>query len=96
MDLAILGGKDVHMFPQLYVPYEQVATEAARASAPIDKLRSLNPDRLAEVDSIVRRSGGASQLGFLPLRAGKYDLSVVVRKADGGVVALMPLRPWEY
>jgi len=96
MDLAIMGGKDLHMFPKLYVPYEQVAADAAKASSPIAKLRTLNPDRLAEVDSIVRRSGSGTDLGFLPLRAGKHDLTVVVRQKDGGVVALMPLRPWEY
>ena len=96
MDLAILGGKDVHFFPKLYVPYEQVAPDAGRVSAPMAKLRSLNPESVAQVDALVRSAGGESDLGFLPMRAGKRDMSVVVRRKDGAVVALLPLKPWEY
>ena len=96
MDLAILGGKDVQMFPKLYVPYEQVAPQAARAAAPIAKLRALNPGEVAEVDALVQRAGGEGDIGFLPMRAGKRDMSVVVRRRDGAVVALLPLRPWDY
>lgn len=96
MDLAIIGGKDIQMFPKLYVPYDQIAPEAARAAAPMARLKKLNPDRVAEIDSLVRGAGGESELGFLPMRAGKRDMTVVVRKKDGAVVALSPLRPWEY
>ena len=84
------------MFPKLYVPYDQIAPEAARAAAPMARLKKLNPDRVAEIDSLVRGAGGESELGFLPMRAGKRDMTVVVRKKDGAVVALSPLRPWEY
>jgi hypothetical protein len=73
-----------------------VAPDAARAAAPIAKLRALNPENAAEVDSLVRGAGEESQIGFLPMRAGKRDMSVIVRKKDGAVVALVPLRPWEY
>jgi hypothetical protein len=96
MDLAILGGKDVQYFPKLYVPYEQVGPEAAKAAAPMQRLRTLNPERLAEVDAVVARAGPEAGLGFLPMRAGKRDMTVVVRKEGGAIVALLPLRPWEY
>ena len=56
----------------------------------------LNPEGLAQVDSLVARSGPEADLGFLPVRAGKRDMTVVVKKRDGAVVALLPLRPWEY
>jgi hypothetical protein len=96
MDLAILGGKDVHLFPKLYVPYEQVAADAARVAGPMAKLRSLNPDGKLEVDALVASAGSEDALGFLPMRAGKHDMTVVVRKKDGAVVALSQLVPWEY
>jgi hypothetical protein len=96
MDLAILGGKDVHFFPSLYLPYEQVAADAARVAAPMAKLRTLNPERASEVDALVVASGPEATLGFLPMRAGKSDMTVVVRKEDGAFVTLMALRPWEY
>jgi hypothetical protein len=97
LDSAILGGKDIQYFPRFYVPYPEVAAEAARKAAPIDKLRVLNPAGGDEIDAAVRRGGGKEgELGFLPLRAGKRDLTVVVRRGSGEVVALLPLRPWEY
>ena len=37
-----------------------------------------------------------SALGFLPVRAGKHDLSAVLDNRTGELVALLPLRPWEY
>jgi hypothetical protein len=96
MDLAILGSKDVHLFPKLYVPYEQVAADAARVSGSMAKLRSLNPAGSAEVDALVRAGGSEEAYGFLPMRAGKRDMTVVVRRRDGAVIALSALRPWEY
>lgn len=96
MDLAIVGGKDVHMFPQLYVPYEQISRDAGRVAGPISRLRTLNPAEVADVDALVARAGPEDGLGFLPMRAGKRDMTVVVRKKDGAVVSLMALRPWEY
>jgi hypothetical protein len=96
MDLALLGGKDLHVFPKLYVPYEQEAGAAAKVAAPMSKLRKLNPDSQAELDALVARSGPEENLAFLPLRAGKRDMSVVVKKVDGAFVTLLPLRPWEY
>jgi hypothetical protein len=96
MDSAILGGKDIQYFPRFYVDYAEVAPDAARRAAPMDKLRSLNPERAAEVDAFVRADGPEDKLGFLPMRAGKRDMTVVVDKATGRVLALLALRPWEY
>lgn len=96
MDSAVQGGKDIQYFPRFYVPYPDVAHDAAMKSAPMARLRSLNPERVAEVDAAVRADGPEDKLGFLPMRAGKADMSVVVDKATGNVVSLLPLRPWEY
>jgi hypothetical protein len=96
MDSAVLGGKDIHYFPRYYVDYSVVAPDAALVAAPLAKLRSLNPGREAEVDALATRAGTEAGLGFLPMRAGKRDMTVVVEKRGGAIVALMTLRPWEY
>lgn len=97
MDSAIIGGKDIHYFPKYYVDYLAVRHEAARRAEPIAKLRRLNPQRGPEIDEAVARGGGSeAALGFLPMRAGKRDMTVVVTKKSGDIVALLPLRPWEY
>ena len=73
-----------------------MAAEAARKAAPLAMLRSLNPDRVAEIDAQVSKSRPEAQLGFLPVRAGKRDMSAIVDKRSGEIVALLPHRPWEY
>jgi len=95
--ISALAGKDLHTYPKYYVAYETVAADAAAKGAPMARLRSLNPDRAAEVDELISGSGRAeSALAFLPMRAGKRDLTVVVDAKSGQVVRLAPLRPWEY
>jgi hypothetical protein len=95
MDSAIVAGRDIQYFPRYYVDYQVVAPEAARHAAPLARLRKLNPGLEGEVDAIV---GGRpeSELGFLPIRAGKRDMTVLVEKPSGRVVALLSLNPWEY
>jgi hypothetical protein len=96
MDSAILGGKDIQYFPRYYVAYPEVARDAAKKAEPMARLRTLNPQRVAEVDAVVRAEGPEDKLGFLPMRAGKADMSVVVDKTTGNVLSLLAMRPWEY
>lgn len=96
MDSAILGGKDIQYFPRYYVEYREVSGDAARRAAPLAKLRALNPGRESEVDALVASSGPESRLGFLPMRAGKRDMAVIVETGGGALVALAGLRPWDY
>ena len=95
LDRAVMG-KDLQYFPRLYVPYPEIAPEAAKSAAPLARLRELNRGREAEVDALVRSGPAEAQLGFLPMRAGKHDLTVVVRRPGGEVAAILPLRPWDY
>jgi hypothetical protein len=98
MDSAIIGSKDIQYIPRWYVPYEQVAKDAAAKAkvAPLAKLRTLNPGREAEVNAVVTKARPEDTLGFLPVRAGKRDMSAVVDNRTGELVALLPLAPWEY
>lgn len=91
------AGQDVQTFPQYYVSYDEVRNEVKAHAAPIAKLRGLNPQSGAEIDRIVAQSGKPEQaLGFVPMRAGKSDLAVIVDKQRGDVVDIANLRPWEY
>jgi hypothetical protein len=91
------AGQDVQSFPQYYVSYDDVRDEVKAHAAPIAKLRSLNPQSAAEIDRIVAQSGKPEQgLGFLPMRAGKADLAVLVDRQHGDVIDIANLRPWEY
>jgi hypothetical protein len=91
------AGQDVQSYPQYYVSYDEVRDEVKAHAAPIARLRSLNPQSTAVLDRIVAESGKPEQaLGFVPMRAGKTDLSVLVDKQKGDIVDIAALRPWEY
>ena len=92
-----LAGSDVQRYPQYYVAYDEVRDQVKSRAAPLAKLRTLNPNSTAELDRLVAKSGKPEQaLAFLPMRAGKSDLAVLVDTQRGDVVDIANLRPWEY
>lgn len=97
MDSAILGGKDVHSYPEYYVPYAAVSRDVVATAQPVGKLFGFNPGAAEQVRALVasvRRP--EAELGYLPMRAGKVDLTVVVDRRSGAPLALSTLKPWEY
>lgn len=95
--LTALSGADVSSFPQHYVPYEEVRADAAAKARKLAELRSLNPGREAEVDSTLASLGRKEEeVAFLPLRAGKRDLTVLVDARSGDVLGITDFKPWKY
>lgn len=95
--VSAMAGADVSSYPRYYVPYVDVAADAAAKARPLAMLRKLNPGREAEIAALVRRFGGEeSRIGFLPVRAGKRDLSALVNASTGEFLAVADLRPWTY
>jgi hypothetical protein len=95
MMMSGIGGVDVHLYPQYYVPYDEVRELAKAKGEPLRTLRERNPARAAEVSELVAASGRKEEgLRFLPLRAGKVDLTVVIDAASGEIVKISSLMPW--
>lgn len=95
--VSALAGIDVSSYPQHYVPYDEVRAEVLAKARPFRELRELNPDSAPEIDRLLRDLGRAeAQIAFLPLRAGKSDLAVLVDAGSGAVLRLVDLRPWKY
>ena len=61
------------------------SNEAARA------ISELNGTELK-----LSRSRREEEVGYLPFRAGKKDLTVLVDRRNGDVIRYSALRPWEY
>ena len=95
MMMSGIGGVDVHLYPQYYVPYDEVRELAKAKGEPLQKLRERNPARAAEVSAMVAASGRKEEgLRFLPLRAGKTDLTVLIDAATGEILKISSLKPW--
>lgn len=95
--LTALGGLDVSSYPQFYVPYEEIRAEAATKAKPASQLRELNPEAPDEVARAIAATGRKeAELAFLPMRAGKRDLAVLVDPKTGEVLRFAALKPWKY
>jgi hypothetical protein len=90
---SILGGTDLHSFPQHYVPYEQVATEVAARGLTLAKAREVEPDAAAAIADYLARSGrDEADVRYLPLRARQTWLAAVVNAKSGAVIAFLPVK----
>ncbi len=92
---AMQGGRDVHLLPQYYVPYDQLKGDVMLKAFPMSRLRELNPSRIAEIDALEKRLGrGDADLRFLPMRSEKEDLAVILDNKSAEVLDTTTLRPW--
>jgi hypothetical protein len=90
-----MGGVDAQYYPKYYVSFESVKKDVATHAQPIDLLRKRNPGDGERIDEAVAKSGKPeASIGFVPIRAGKSDLSAIVDRATGAVLRVSSVRPW--
>jgi hypothetical protein len=90
-----LGGVDIQSYPQYHVPYDEVRKQVVAHAAPLKKLEKFNKN-LSSAELARKLGRPEDAVGFLPLRAGKYDLTVLVDAKNGDVIKIAELKPWEY
>ncbi|MEP7262214.1 MAG: hypothetical protein ABI669_13485, partial [Usitatibacter sp.] len=96
-DLMIsgMGGVDIQAYPQYHIPYDQVSKQVVEHSLPVANLARFNKGiSVADVAASVGRA--EAEVRFLPVRAGKVDLAMLVDARTGAILKLAPLKPWEY
>jgi hypothetical protein len=92
---AVAAGRDVQHHPRLYVEYASESAAALDRALPISRLRSLNPQRTAEIDAAVAATGrDAAALRYLPLRGPARDGAVLVDASSGRVERVVAVSPW--
>ena len=90
-----IGGIDVQLKPRYYVPYGEVSAQAAEKGAKLEVLRRRDVTHAADIDALLRSLGRREEdLRFLPLRAGKVDLSVIIDAKTGQVLKIASFNPW--
>jgi len=90
-----MGGVDVQLNPKYYVSYEEVEGQVRAKGEPLELLRKRNPARVADVNALAKYLGRKEEdLRFLPLRAGKVDLTVIVDAKTGDILKISSIKPW--
>ena len=89
---SALQGKDIQMYPQYYVDYSTMTTQALARAQPIKVLRDRNA---AAVDAFLSEEKlSEGQVKFLPLRAPKYDAAVLLDARSGLPLKMLLIDPW--
>jgi len=94
---TIGGGPDVHLLPRYYVPYDEVRALAKEKGEPVQKLRERNPGpaNAAQIAAAVSSTGRKEgEVRFLPMRAGKADLTVFIDAKTGAILKISSIKPW--
>ena len=93
--LSAINGVDLKTFPQYYVPYEKDVALVRSKAHPLALLRRRHPEAAAELAKAIAETGlPEDRLAFLPLRARKKDMSVLVDAASARIVGYVAIDPW--
>ncbi|MGZ5038952.1 MAG: TfpX/TfpZ family type IV pilin accessory protein [Usitatibacter sp.] len=91
-----MAGVDAQYYPRYYVPYDAVRDEVKAKAVPLATLRKRNPARASEVNRVLVSLGRKEDdVRFVPMRAGKTDLTVFVDAKTGDVLRYSSLNPWD-
>jgi hypothetical protein len=87
-----LAGKDLQMYPQYYVPYEQEAQNALEHAKALDVLLERDPEAVrGYLDSAGRPQDSVK---YLPLRAQNKDAAVLIDAVSGAPLEILLIEPW--
>jgi len=78
---SAMQGKDLQMYPQYYVPYEQEAANALKRAKDMSILVKRNPERVRSALKSIGRS--EESVKFLPMRAPQKDGAVLLDATSG-------------
>jgi len=88
-----MAGKDVHLFPQQYVPYAPQAQEALRHARDVGVLIGRDTD--GTIKKFLESKGRSrDSVKFLPLRARQMDAAVLLDAKTGDPLRIVVVDPW--
>lgn len=96
MTMQAINGVQLSARPELWRPYETERKEILRAAKPISTLVKKFPNRAAEIEAAVGRTGKPeSQVLFLPLVARKDTAwTVLLDASTAAILDYLPLDPY--
>lgn len=90
-----VAGRDAQQLPKYYVPYADVAADAIKAAQPVPALVTKHPEAAAGIRMLAAQAGRPeSGLAYVPLRARRQDMTVILDASDGRIVGILPIDPF--
>ena len=88
------SGIESRAFSQYYVAYDAKAKEAAIAAKPLTQIQKTNPTTAEKLKAfLTTKALDESKVGFLPLYTRNEDMTVVLDKETGKILAIAPVVP---
>ncbi|HCS63937.1 MAG TPA: hypothetical protein DIW64_07520 [Cellvibrio sp.] len=92
---ALSGGADLAYIPQYYDDYNNNAAFVSAKIRELNELSGFNPDSKALVERLIEKYPSAD-FGYLPLRASKQDMTLILNKKTAAIIEYVSLKPWNY
>lgn len=92
---ALSGGADLAYIPQYYDDYNNNAFFVSAKIRELNELIGFNPDRKVFVEQLIEKYPSAD-FGYLPLRASRQDMTLILNKKTAAIVEYVSLKPWDY
>lgn len=87
----ILGGISIAQKPQYYTDFKEVNLDLQKHIQDIKLLFQFNDTNL--VQNVLKKHPDADS--FVPLKANEVDMTVLLHKHTGRIIAIVNLRPWK-
>jgi hypothetical protein len=88
------SGINSRAFSQYYVAYDSKAKEAATAAKPLTQIQKTNPAAAEKLKAFLTTQAlDESKVGFLPLYTRNEDMTVILDKETGKILAIAPVVP---
>ena len=92
---ALSGGADLAYIPKYYDSYSNNAAFVSAKIRELNELIGFNPDSKAQVERLMEKYPPA-EFGYLPLRASRQDVTLIMNKKTAAIVEYVSLKPWDY
>jgi hypothetical protein len=90
----LISGVSERAFSQYYVAYDTKAKEAAAAAKPFAQIQKTNATTAEKLKAFLTTKGfDESKVSFLPLYTRNEDMTVVLDKESGKILAIAPVAP---
>ena len=94
MQRMLVSGIDVRAFSQYYATFDSKAKEAAAASKPISDWQKTHSATAEKLESFLSAKAiDETKVGFLPLYTRNEDMTVVLDRDTGKILAIAPVAP---